>query len=472
MPMPMGKTVAKKPDQEEKPKHPEQPPAPASIRKPESTGAAAKAIDPKRTSLLSPVRILPRKPEPVERPSVAPQAPDAGASRPASKSPQTLRTAPMSMIRALPRKTEPSAKAPAEPPSTDTGLIPTEPAPPPDTVRFAPEDTVPESEKTAQVPPVSSDTLFLKKSLRRTTGSLPALVKALADKPEEETVALTDAPMPAETEATPEPASEIIAEEPPPESDPAPSTSWFRSLAQKVGLWKSGEPSLPEEPTEITEPENETTEPVVEKEESAAGKFKPLTRLPAPETEPPESTSKIPQPLTRLPKAPDDLDEPEEPPVKPASKKPQPLKRLPGTEGKSLPPITRPLKPLTRLPDPDEGLSDSEEKPVEPITRPLKPLTRLPATEESLADSGPESTAEKLASPDPDASSKPSRLPRFVVIGLVVLVVVVGLTALVLSYVRGLLGGSGESLGGFEVWQAGAIGKRRRFPSRTAIVEG
>jgi tetratricopeptide (TPR) repeat protein len=454
MPMPMGKTTAKKPDLDEKPKHPEQPPAPALIRKPESTGASAKALDPKRTSLLSPVRILPRKPEPAEPSSVSTVAP------------QTLRTAPMSMVRALPKKTEPWAKAPPEAPPAGTGLIPIEPPPPPDTVRFIPSESVPESEKTAKVPPASPDTLFLKKSLHRTTGSLPALVKALAEKPEGEEVP-TEVPVPAETEATPESASEVIAEEPPSTSSPAPS--WIRALAQKIGFWKSGEPSLPGESTEIPQPENETTEPVVEKEEPVAGKFKPLTRLPAPETKPLESISSIPQPLTRLPVAPEDLEESEAPPQEPAAKIPRPLtqlpestNRLPAAREKPLAPITRQLKPLTRLPEPDEKLSEFEGKP---LTKQLKPLTRLPESPEILEESEVGSTEETLESSDPEVSSKPTRLPRGVIIGLVVLVVLVGITAIVLSYVRASSVAAGTLLEALKFGKQAELEKVVDFPA-------
>jgi tetratricopeptide (TPR) repeat protein len=451
MPMPMGKLIASKSDQDEKP-GPPQPPPPSAIKT--APGATLpRDSDPRRTSLLSAVKVLAKKTEPEEKPSIAddepilPKAPETSAtSLPTSKSPQNLRTAPMAIVRALPRKKDDEVKSRQDSAPTGTDLPPGEPPPsepsvPSTALRFVPPEGEVDATKPAALPLVSVENVLTKKSLRRTTGSLPSLVKALEKKPEDEAPISGEGSAPAESASTQETPDGTIIEETSTSSSPSSLPTWLRSFAQKIGLWRSTEPSHPAETAEIPpagdeifEPIDKVTEPVVEKKEPAPK---------APSAEPTsakiESVATLREPATKGVEPVKKQPEPETKPVEPVVKTPEPSTKFVEPVKKQPEPETKPVEPVVKTPEPSTKVVEPEKKQPEPETKPVESSVKTLAPAEPLPEVQPENetTPDQAAeSTELDSPAKPTRLSRGLVVLLGVFVVLIGLAAITYSYVR------------------------------------
>ena len=317
----------------------------------------------------------------------------------------------MSTVRALPRETPETPKSIPEPsPTAPEGARVEQPTKessnPPAALRFIPPETDDDSAQTSQATQVTRKTAVLKKSLIRTSGSLPNLVKALEKKPGQETPAPADDSAPTEAKSNPETPEESTDEAKPSSSGQSSFSALFRTFAQKIGLWRSTEPVAPEESAEIPTAKETSGEP--------------LDKAPSPAEEKKEQEAKAPEPVVLktepVAKAP-------EPPVKvvePETKAVELDKKL--TEPETLAPISE-----KKLPEPKK-----EAQPETTVVKASEPTGQLPEakpSEETVNDQPTES-------PETDAPTKPTKLSPGVIAVLGLLVVLLALAAVAFSYVR------------------------------------
>jgi len=300
MPMTMGRSISKKSDRDDKLVPVEQKPTkPNPPRVPEVPAVSSKSMEMARTVLLPSVKALHKKanqddkPASTVEPSTAPKAPDV----PSAVLPQMLRTAPMSAVKALPKKMDSIGKA--APASSEKSIEAATPSL--GTVRFVPGETpmLPPAETKAKAPPVSPESVFSSKTLHRTTGSLPTLVKTLAKKPDE----VVTPTSPAEPKTPSDSPEETVAEKVPWLRSPAPFPSLIRSLAGKMGLMKSEAPIVTDTPPEISEPIDKKPEVAEKAPEITAKKPEPIDKKPEIAQKTPEITVKKPEPIDKKPEA-------------------------------------------------------------------------------------------------------------------------------------------------------------------------
>jgi len=388
MPMAIGRSLARKPESDEKPLT-----AIPAQKSPELPQNAPKGLDKKQTTLLthlakkadaddkpmtnigalpatrspdisaaplklgetkpppSPVKALPKSGEPVEKAAQSTAPPTTSIPAPL-KSPQTLRTAPMAMVRALPKKEVTDAKAaPASAPFTAAPYL-NEPAA--EAVRFVPVESAPEASQTAQSPPLAPEAVINKKLLRRTTGSLPSLVEAMTKKTDEfgaatkeespKTEAASEATVEASTESEAKPQDTMLV-------------SWIKSVFGKLGGAKkveSGETPAPESSPEVAEAKDATVK--------LAGKAETVAKVPGPA----RKTTKL---LHRAPGA-----QPEA--ATKMSEVPEVIQTPLGPVSKRLPPAQKPMGSIHEA-------TDRARKPLEPAAEtvklgkpPLAPLSK------------------------------------------------------------------------------------------------
>jgi|GEM_PF-1069031 len=398
MPMAIGKSLARKPEPGDKPLSA----SPAS-KSPELPQNAPKALDKKQTTLLSTVNALAQKADTDDKPMTnvralsATRSPDISAapikpgetkqvpppatvralpkgseltekatppsappttSIPAPlKSPQTLRTAPMSMVRALPRKEGSDTKnAPATSLVAPASSLSESPATPAEAVRFVPAEVAPETGATTKAPPVAPETVLNKKTLRRTTGSLPSLVQAMNKKPEEPGAA------PQEESPKVEPTLEAPLETATEEKAKQPDTllvSWIKSVAAKFSSKKS-------EPEEVTAPES--TPEVAEARDATAksvDKTDAAEKVPGPA----RKTIKL---LRRTPDAPSSSPEP----AAKLSDAPEVIQTPLGPVSKRLPPAQKPMGSIHEATELAKKSAQPAAETVKLSKPPLEPLSK------------------------------------------------------------------------------------------------
>ena len=379
MPMSVVRAIAKKSDLGERPGAASDTAVTRPLHNPKNAESSSTTLDPRRTARLTapPLRSAPVKAEPLTKAPSEPETPAglkaADAAFASARLPQTLRTSPMSAVRALPKKTEPEAKAPSEASPTAPAVFskPATEAIPglaAEAVRFVPTDNPP-PEAVAKAPPVSSEAVFTNKSLKRTTGSLPSLIKKF-EKKAGETASLPPAPDAPPVTEIPKASTEVEEV-----ADTGPAPSLFKALAAKLGFFK-------------------TTAPVVDEASPLLEKLAKLEKKPVEDETPVLG-------LRTLPPAADTVELPRR------------------TEVKKNPPTQAKLSP--------EPTERAKEMPTgkQPPTSQLPPRALLPAEPAKKAEIMAQLPPDETASPDDD----PPVVKRSRKIPLSGIIVLVGLVA-------------------------------------------